>query len=531
MIIKVNNIDISSRLLSFKTLNEMNSDSLLIGNAVCKKLELKLDNHDGELTPLLDYPFFVNYNQNKKLGVFSVYEKPEKYTGELSLVLYDNMYFFNQRYTSKLNYAMNPTIKDQLDEMNKIIENQFGSKVDTRFILGKSYLNGGDILGDSIESASSFKIDYSNLDNSVLNKVVSWYDNTIYMRNYLGWIAELSGCNAFAYKDGNIVFTSLGSNLYTTIDVENYEKGEVVAFTRVCFDDGLLKLEVGNTVGNTLYLSSNNAYVDSDTDLSIISNKYLGMIFYSVRNVKMASIDNLCLTDFVNYNNEFIFMPLSISEVYSGGQYSIATISGEVNTVNQEIVINKIDPATRIRRIQTIVDQTKNSLSIIAQDVDENKENISLLQIDSESISGRVSSIEYGTDDLDGQLKDFKKTYETYTEQTSKKFVDVVKESKEYTDGELQDIKDVFVYFEKTTEGLVVRKESDNPDDLLVSTLVAPDSFQVRFNGVATTSIFQEGIDTSSLWLSKSLHLNPLSFTGYGSGEKGGVVIKWRGFD
>ncbi len=306
MKILVNNVDISSRLLEFKRSNEMNSDALLLGNSPIVQVALKLDNQDGFLNDLLDYPFIISYDNQNQMGFYRAYQKPEKYTGELSVTLYDNMYLFNLRYESQLEYPT--TIAKQLEEMSVKV---------------------------------GIPIHKDRLSQTVLSKEVNWYDNTIPMRNYLGWIAELDGFNVFANADGEIVFRDLATASHSTIDIETYSKDELITFSRVCFDNGLLKLEKGTDEGNTLYLSSNNPYIDSETSLDEIYQKYVGLSFYSVSGVKMANINGWYLTDLVNYNDEFVFMPLSISENYGGGQYSIATVSGEMNTANNEMVDRK----------------------------------------------------------------------------------------------------------------------------------------------------------------------------------------------
>lgn len=366
MKITVNNFDISDKLLEYKISAEMSSDSLIIGNAVSKQITMKLDNQDNEISSLLDYPFFVSNDGTNPTGKFRVYEKPERYTGELSLTLYDDMYLFSQRYDTKLEYPT--TVQSQLDEMSQI---------------------------------TGVIINTDGLSEQTLSKEVNWYDNTISMRNYLGWIAELDGCNCFADANGTIVFRELASTTHNTVDVETYDKAELVQFTRICFDDGVLKIEEGTDTGNTLYISSNNGYIDSDTSLLAIYNKYKGLIFYSVSDVKMANIDGWYLTDLVNYNDEFLFMPLSISETYSGGQYSVATVSGLINTQNNESVINKIDVSVKIKRIQTIVDKNNQSLEILAQDLEDGLGEISSLKIEvgkitqkTESTSEKVEQIE-----------------------------------------------------------------------------------------------------------------------------------------
>ena len=359
MQILVNGLNIADRLLEYKLNAQMNSDSLIIGNAVSKQLIIKLSNNDGFMQSLLEFPFILLPDEVHQTGVFRVYESPEKYTQELSLTLYDNMHLFDQRYDTKLNYPT--TIAQQLTEMSQL---------------------------------TGIMVDVTGLSVGTLNKEVNWYDNTVSMRNYLGWIAELDGCNAFAASDGSIVFRDLATACYNTIDVESYEKEDHVIFNRVCFDDGILKLEIGSNDGNTLYLSSNNGYVDSSTSLQPIYDKYKGLSFYSATGVKMANINGWELGDLINYNDEFTFMLLGCEEVYGGGTYSIATVTSKLDTKNAEMVINRIDPSLKIRRLQVIVDKNKQTLELLAEDVNENTENIGSLKLTTESIAQNVSDLE-----------------------------------------------------------------------------------------------------------------------------------------
>ena len=372
MKILVNDIDISKYLLEYKLTAEMNDDSLIIGNAISKKIVMKMDNQDkffNTFDALIDYPFTIYNDDVNVTGIFTIYEKPEKYTGELSLSLYDNMYKFSQRYDTKLNYPT--TIKHQILEMSTL---------------------------------TGINIDMSGLSEDTLNKQVNWYDNTISMRNYLGWIAELDGCNCFADEQGKIIFRELASNTYKTIDVESYDKSDQVKFTRVCFDDGILKIEEGEETGNTLYISSNNGYIDSNTSLLSIYNKYKDLSFYSVSNVKMANINGWFLTDLINYNDEFIFMPLSINEVYSGGSYAIANVSGTVNLQNNEIIVNKIDLVTKVKRIQTNVDRNSQSLQILAEDLEDGLGKVSDFEIELGKITLSTSNTEKKIETLTNNL-------------------------------------------------------------------------------------------------------------------------------
>ena len=369
MKIKINDIEITSRLLEYKLNAQMNSDSLIIGNAVAKQVTMKLDNKDNFMNDKLSYPFIVLNDGVNKTGVFRVFENPEKYTGELTLTLYDNMHLFDQRYNSELAYPT--TIYQQIEEMIEL---------------------------------TGVNIDLSSLTTTTLSKVVNWYDNTIAMRNYLGWIAELEGCNVFADYEGTIVFKGLASKTYSTIDIESYEKEDEVKFSRVCFDDGLLKLEEGTNDGNTLYLSSNNGYIDSNTSITNIYNKYKDLSFTSVNGVKMANINGWEMGDLINYNNEFIFMLLGYEEAYGGGQYSIATVSGKIDSQNSEIIVNKIDPSVKIRRLQVIADKNNQTLEILAQDLEDGLGEVASLKIEVGKITQATESTNEKVETLKNNL-------------------------------------------------------------------------------------------------------------------------------
>ena len=388
MKILINSVNITNRLLEYKTNAQMSNDSLIIGNTIAKQVTMKLDNQDGLINTLIDYPFIIYDKDDKVIGKFRVYEKPEKYTGELSLTLYDNVYLFSQRYDSAQEYPT--TIEKQLDEMSTL---------------------------------TGVTINKSLLPTHILNKKVDWYDNTISMRNYLGWIAELDGCNVFANEKGEIIFRSLAVTTYQTVDIETYEKSDLVTFTRICFDDGILKLEKGDEKGNTLYLSSNNGYIDSSTSIDNIYNKYKNLTFYSVSKVKMANINGWYLTDLINYNEEFIFMPLSINETYAGGEYSIANVEGNINTKNNEMVVNKIDPSVKIRRLQITVDKNNQTLEILAQDLKDGLGQISDFKVELGKISTSVSNTEKKVETLKNNLEvtlssnlPLNQVYETATE-------------------------------------------------------------------------------------------------------------------
>ena len=209
MLIKYGNNDVTDRLLSYK-LSVSFSDGCMIGNVPSAQLEVKFDNYDGILDNLdLDIIWETQENDSSKKRYFKIYDQPEKYTKELTLKMYDCNYQLDIAYDTKLSYPV--TIKDQLDE---------------------------------IESLTGLSIKRDNIPSYVLKKSVAWYDNTIVIRNYLGWIAELFGANVFADEKETIKFVPLSKTAYaSTQDIVSYEKNEDYTLTRIYAENGMNPLE------------------------------------------------------------------------------------------------------------------------------------------------------------------------------------------------------------------------------------------------------------------------------------------------
>ena len=343
--VKINNIDISSLVISFETYEEMSKDRI-IGSTVSKQIKLKIKNKDNSLKGLLDYPFLIGNNS------YIVYERPEKWTKLINVTLYDKMILFNRAYDSKLVYPT--TIQKQLEEMATL---------------------------------SHVTIDINSLSQEVLNKEVNWYDNTMIMRNYLGFIAECDGKNAFIVGD-KVVFKSLALMQHEVNFCSNYELNELLTFTRACYDDGLHILENGTNSGKTIYFSANNSYVTQE-DVDRVSKMYQGLSFYSFK--KFNSHFKCNLTELITYRNITI-MPLTIKcKVYGGEASDSVEMCGDIALKSTDAVIVKINPTVKIKKIETIVDQNKQTLEIIAQEQEGINKQFSQFKLDLDGIKQQVS--------------------------------------------------------------------------------------------------------------------------------------------
>lgn len=289
------------------------------------------------------------------------------------MILYDNMLKLNPRYMSELDYkGGNVTIKDQLNE---------------------------------ISSLTGLSIDYSNFHDHVLNKKVVWYDNTLSMRNHIGWIAEIAGCNVSINSFGVVVFKEINPYFdFETERVGDYEIEEVWKVSRVCFNNGLVLYEKGNKTNNTLYISENNPYCDEQSLVDYIYNKYNGLTLMGVSKIKMRGIRNLRLGDVVKYNSiHFIVLSLTANE-FGGESYPIYEINGKLPTKNEEIAENRIDTSVKIRRLQVLYDQNEAALNILTQDVEDNSEKIGELELTTEGFKVSISETETKVEEIEKRV-------------------------------------------------------------------------------------------------------------------------------
>ena len=374
MLIRYGNMDVTARLLDYKSSVSF-AEGYLIGNVPVIQVDLKFDNYDGILNNLdIDEYWEVQETNTSSKRYFKIYDQPEKYTKTLSLKLYDDNHLLDIPYDTKLEYPV--TVKDQLDEM---------------------------------ENLTGLIISRNNIPSNILSKEVAWYDNTIVIRNYLGWIAELFGANVFASGNKIIEFIPITKTIFTNTDtLTEYEKNELYEVTRVYYENGLDSLSSGDETGNTLYLDTNNLYIDNQEIIDGIYSSLNGLTFYSAKSIKMIAIDDLLPGKLVNYNNEFNFMTIDVSTSFKGGQFLLCDVDGTVTTKNEERVIKKISNSTRIRKLQIIQDQEKNRLDIIAKEQDGLNDRIGQLSVadrEIEAIIKEKTTIE--TEDGDVSIAEY----------------------------------------------------------------------------------------------------------------------------
>lgn len=349
MKIKIGTKDISGAIFSYERSASF-SDKRIIGNASSEQLTISIDNDVAQLTKAECEGSIVDVlplegNAHRQ---FKVYEYPETWDGIITVKCYDTVYYLSMAYATNLTYPV--TIADQLDEMQTI---------------------------------ASITIDRTAIPSWVLSKTVGWYDNTITIRSYLAMIAEIFGANVSATSVfGQVAFSVISKTPSATFaDVLDYTKGTDYIVSRVCYDDGTSKFEKGDTTGNTVYISNYNLYCDAQ---SVVDNVYAalnGLSLNGATGVETDAFADASLAKIVTITDVLTMIIMGFTETYSGGDAPDYELSGELSTTNEEVTINKVSNDTRIRKVQTTIDQINANLSIVAQDVDANTKEITNLTV------------------------------------------------------------------------------------------------------------------------------------------------------
>lgn len=360
-------VEITDLVVSFNSSNSMQEDRLL-GNTPSMMLDLDLNNTDGVLSDCAGNTFLIDLKEADSTEIptqeFIVQEAPEKYTKKLSLNLYDVMIKFNKPYKSSLTYEKDkyPTISQQLDEMSNL---------------------------------AGVRIDKTGLSNTVLNKKAQWIDTTIIMRDYIGWIAELSGTNALINESNTLIFRNLFTADHDIEFTSDFEKTDLITISRVAYDDGVNLIASGNDTGKTIYIDANNSYCDSQTYTDAILAKYNGQSFYGMSGLKTFGKDTIKLGDTATYDGNKCIV-LGIKRKYVGAQ-SVVELDGEVALKNVDSVVTKVSDKVRIKRLQVKVDQDANKLEIVAKNLEDAKGDVGNLQVETNKIKTQVENISAGT--------------------------------------------------------------------------------------------------------------------------------------
>lgn len=250
---------------------------------------------------------------------------------------------------------------------------------------------------------------------------VSWYNSTYMARDYLGYIAEINGCNlCIDGATNSLVFKEINTTPVNTISIDNISKyriGVQHKITRVVWDNGINKWEYGNDTGETYYINIDNVYVLNTETVEHIYNIIQDFTYFNFKtnNCPLTGLDTGDLIAFTDGTNTYKTFTQFNNAKFSGNDWFGGIEVNLDNETKQETEV--VGEQGRMREIRQTVDRLNNQVEIVVADVGEIGSQVSQLITDTYTkteiqriadgtgVDGvKVSAVESisGTFDIDG---------------------------------------------------------------------------------------------------------------------------------
>lgn len=276
------------------------------------------------------------------------------------------VYLYNDNTLIKTLYVDNYSEGDftiDYELVDSMVNFNFGYDASTIFVNDKTTLL--DIFQD-IVSKGNITTDIASFDFDDME--ISWFDNTISARDYLGFIAEINGSYVYITADDKIAFKEVNSNSVDTINfnqVSDYKIGQEHHIDRVLWDDGLNYWENGTGNYDTYYINTSNVFITSQLVVDNIGSYINGFDFYdfetnNIPSNNYSSGDVITFTDGTNNYKTIIQydnIKLSGTNWFGGIKLNIETTKQEETEI--------IGTEKRIKSIKNIVDRDSNTITTL----------------------------------------------------------------------------------------------------------------------------------------------------------------------
>lgn len=267
------------------------------------------------------------------------------------------------------------------DYMTKFEKNYDGSKLDYPLTLIEVLNDICKQIGVELGSTSFLN----------MNKEIAVYDNTVSARTYISYIAEQAGGFAHIGRDGKLYIKPIGQDIID-FDINlfsDYKWGDKFKISRVSYEDGIQNYKFGDETNNTIYISANNMY--------IVDSEQIENIYNNIKDLEVYSFEGTTIID-PAYDIGDILIIDGKPIIYQGEMeyYSKfkATIQSKIQPKNEnESCQTKPSTATKIRRIQSSINQIDGKIEQLTQETSEYEDKISQVLQDVDGISQRVENI------------------------------------------------------------------------------------------------------------------------------------------
>ena len=232
------------------------------------------------------------------------------------------------------------------------------------------------------------------------DKRVAVYDNTVTARTYLGYIAEQAGGFAVIGRDGKLYIRTIGEDEAELAlrYFSEYSWGERFKVSRIAYEDGVQDLKKGNEVNNTIWISSDNMYIVDQEQIDNIYNEYQDFEVYSFSGTSIVD-PAWDMGDIIIIDNKRIVYQ---GELEYKGKFKV-NISSDIQAKSkEETTATKISETTKIRRVQSQIDQVEGKITQLVEETDEFEEKLTKVEQNVDGIKQEVSNIATYKRDIEG---------------------------------------------------------------------------------------------------------------------------------
>jgi hypothetical protein len=243
-----------------------------------------------------------------------------------------------------------------------------------------------------------YEVELGSYPETNKDYLISTYDNTLSGKYYISLIAELMASNAHFGRDGKLYIIPAKQTPIERINAlksESFTTTSSYTISKVIYDDGTRKVELGNDDEDTLFIRSENMFV-LDEHETLINNIYEAVNGLKIDSLKIENYGDVSLDcwDLITYeldgeeyttinNNKIVYQQTIMGTI----DVSIPTET-QVSTTN----IYDADDKTKIRRLQTQINQVDAALKIVAEETSETSSQVSILELSIGNIKTTVSN-------------------------------------------------------------------------------------------------------------------------------------------
>lgn len=232
------------------------------------------------------------------------------------------------------------------------------------------------------------------------NKQIAVYDSTVTARTYLGYISEQAGSFAVIGRDGKLYIKSIGEDA-AELDLRYFSKyswGEEFKVSRIAYEDGIQDFKQGDETNNTIWINSDNMYIVDKEQIINIYNEYKDFDVYSFSGTSIVD-PAWDIGDLITIDGRKVMYQ---GDLEYKGKFKASISSNIQAKTKEETTATKISEATKIRRVQSQIDQVEGTITQLVEENSEQSQKLSQVEQTIDEISQKVEDVEDLTNTVEG---------------------------------------------------------------------------------------------------------------------------------